>query len=148
MNKHIAQRIAIARLVAKSSPCPRAQVGAVLFRPDSWAVVADGYNGPPRGGGALCGGDQCERDAGDVRSGERCEVGCHHAETNALMNALRHGAGTLDAWLVTTRAPCLMCAKCIHHAGVARVYVPDDAEKSGEGVVYLRRAGVEIEIYE
>ena len=148
-DKHVGQRIAIAHLIARSSPCPRAQVGAVIFHPESWAIVSDGYNGPPRGGGHLCGGDVCHRTERGVASGERCEVGCHHAETNALMNALRHGAATLDAWMVTTRAPCLMCAKAVHHAGITRVYCPpeeegDGGEGGGDGVKYLKRHKVEV----
>ena len=73
-------------------------------------------------------------------------MGCHHAETNALMNALRHGAATLGAWMVTTRPPCLMCAKAVHHAGITRVYCPPEEEGVGEGdgVKYLKRHKVEV----
>ena len=50
MLKHIKLRIDQAKLLASCSPCPRGQVGAVIYDPESWAVIADGYNGPPRGG--------------------------------------------------------------------------------------------------
>jgi len=75
MNRHVEQRIKVARLIATSSPCPRGQVGAVIFREGSWVIVSDGYNGPPRGGGHLCGGDSCHRVERGIESGERCEIG-------------------------------------------------------------------------
>ena len=141
MNKHIASRIKVARIISESSPCPRAQVGCVLFEPHSWVIISDGYNGPPRGGGHLCGGDACQRDELKIKSGSRCELGCHHAEINALMNAVRRGALTLKAWAVSTRDPCLMCAKALHHAGIARIYVP---EATSAGCDYLKKYGVEV----
>ena len=51
----------------------------------------DGYNGGPRGGGDLCGGDECLRDTMNVKSGTRVEIGCHHAEMNLICNAAANG---------------------------------------------------------
>ena len=45
MSKHIMARLRQAELLSKISPCPRGQVGAVLFEPDSWVIISDGYNG-------------------------------------------------------------------------------------------------------
>jgi dCMP deaminase len=143
--KHIIMRLRQATVVAESSPCPRARVGAVLFMPETWEVVADGYNGPPRGGGELCGGDVCTRDEAKVESGTRCEVGCAHAEFNAVANAARRGASTYGSWCAVTHPPCLMCAKLLHHAGVARVIVKDLRVYGGEGVAYLEQHGVYVE---
>jgi len=145
MNRHVEQRVKVARLIAESSPCPRGQVGAVIFRDQSWVIVSDGYNGPPRGGGHLCGGESCHRVERGIASGERCEIGCHHAEINALINAVRQGASTLDAHMISTRDPCLMCAKSIHHSGIARIYVPDG---TSEGCAYLRKHKIEIELFD
>jgi len=137
--KHIELRIRTAQAVADASPCPRGRVGCVLFDPCGWASVSDGYNGAPRGGGRLCGGDQCNRDQQGIESGTRCEVGCHHAEANALMNASRRGISTYGTWCAVTRDPCLMCAKLLHHAGVMRVYAPEGVS---DGCEYLKKHGV------
>ena len=69
----------------------------------------DGYNGGPRGGGALCGGDTCLRDDKAVQSGTRMEIGCHHAEMNVICNAAANGIQTQGAWLLVTGEPCVLC---------------------------------------
>ena len=140
MNKHYKLRIQGAKLLASMSPCPRGQVGAVIFDPSSYAVVADGYNGPPRKGGKLCGGDTCTRTC---LSGTEIQIGCHHAEMNALCNAARHGASTLGMVMAITCEPCLLCAKLIHHAGIKTViYVPGGYKKSG--TKYLDKHGIKL----
>jgi dCMP deaminase len=146
MNKHILARLNQAQMLGELSPCPRGHVGAVLFEPESWVVISDGYNGPPRGGGDLCGGDHCERDAKQIISGTMTEVGCHHAELNAIVNAARRGNSTLGAWLAVSRTPCLNCAKAIHHSGVTRVYVITESqvELTCKGSAYLDEHGVEV----
>lgn len=123
-DKHLALRIDQAHLIARASPCPRGQVGCVLIEPQSKTIVSDGYNGGPRGAGPLCAGEHCIRNIKEIESGENCEIGCHHAEANALVNASRRGQATEGAWALITRDPCLMCAKLLHHAGIARVYAP------------------------
>ena len=141
--KHIELRINQAKLLASCSPCPRGQVGAVIFEPLSWAVVADGYNAPPRGGSKLCHSDHsCSRIDLKIISGQRVEIGCHHAESNAIVNASRRGASTLDCSLAVTRSPCLNCAKLIHHAGITTVYSPDDGEQPG--INYLMKHDVKV----
>ena len=148
MNKHIVARLLQAQMLSELSTCPRGKVGAVIFEPVSWVIISDGYNGPPRGGGDLCGGDHCERDARQIISGTMTEVGCHHAELNAIVNAARRGASTLGAWLAVSRAPCLNCSKIIHHAGIKRVYVITDFEAlECVGAKYLREHNVEVMIW-
>lgn len=137
-------RLNQATVVADTSPCPRAQVGAVIFMPNTWEVVSDGYNGPPRKGGDLCGGHVCTRDELSITSGTRCEQGCAHAEFNAVANASRRGASTLGAWCAITHPPCLMCAKLLHHAGIEKVFVASLGKYSGEGTEYLERHGIPV----
>jgi dCMP deaminase len=145
MNKHIIARLKQAQMLSELSACPRGKVGAVIFEPNSWVIISDGYNGPPRGGGHLCGGDLCERDARQIISGTMTEVGCHHAESNAIINAARRGSSTLGAWLAVSRTPCLNCAKAIHHAGIERVYViTEQRALDCVGAEYLKEHGVEV----
>ena len=104
----------VARTIAKQSPCPRAKVGAVIFRADRKAVVSTGYNGQARKSDSiLCGGSCCDRDRLGIPSGERIEIGCIHAEINAIANATYEGIALADACIVITAPPCLMCSKMI-----------------------------------
>lgn len=144
-DKHVAIRIEQCLALAKASNCPRRKFGALLVDPDRNVILMDGYNGGPRGGGRLCGGETCLRDDLQVRSGERMEVGCHHAEMNVICNAAANGVPTRGAWLIVTGEPCAMCAKMIHHAGIARVLVVEGGYLGENGVRYLGDHGVEVQ---
>jgi len=60
--KHVAIRVEQCLALAKASNCPRRKFGALLLDPERNVILMDGYNGGPRGGGELCGGDRCLRD--------------------------------------------------------------------------------------
>jgi dCMP deaminase len=108
-------------------------------------ILMDGYNGGPRGGGTLCGGDVCLRTEQEIPSGTRLEIGCHHAEMNVICNAAANGVSTRGAWLIVTGEPCQMCAKLIHHAGIVRVILVTDGYAGENGVQYLEAHGVEVQ---
>ena len=140
--KHLRVRIAQCDLIASSSPCPRRKVGAVIVDPITNVVISEGYNGTPRGSrDHLCGGSTCKREDYDIASGTQNDVGCHHAEMNAILNATRTGNSTLGKWLIVNCDPCLMCAKAIHHSGIIRVYCPN---QSGTGLNYLKENQVQL----
>ena len=75
--KHINIRVEQCLALAKASACTRRTFGALLLDPERNVVLMDGYNGGPRGGGQLCGGDRCLRDELNIPSGTRMEVACH-----------------------------------------------------------------------
>jgi len=115
--------VQIADILAQLSPCPRARVGAVIIRPVRWSPLSTGFNGPPRQSDRqLCGGSCCDRDRLEIASGRDTQIGCHHAEINAISNAAFEGVRLEGSWLICTAPPCLMCAKMIHHAGIERVF--------------------------
>ncbi|MFO0685211.1 MAG: deaminase [Sandaracinus sp.] len=143
-DKHVRIRIAQCLALAEASNCPRRKFGALLLDPDRNVILMDGYNGAPRGGGTLCGGEVCLRDVQKVPSGTRIEIGCHHAEMNVICNAAASGVACRGAWLIVTGEPCLMCSKLIHHAGIARVLVVEGGYVGDNGVSYLRDHGVEV----
>ena len=145
-DKHLKIRIEQCLALAKASNCPRAKFGSLLVDPDRNVILMDGYNGGPRGGGDLCGGEVCLRDTENVVSGTRVEVGCHHAEMNVICNAAANGVPTKNAWLIVTGEPCMMCAKLIHHAGVTRVIVVDGGFGGANGVDYLNSHGVVVQM--
>lgn len=143
--KHLKIRIEQCLALAKASNCPRRKFGALLLDPTRNVVLMDGYNGGPRGGGELCGGESCLRDTQSVKSGTQIEVGCHHAEMNVICNAAASGVATDGAWLIVTGEPCMMCSKLIHHAGIGRVIVVDGGYGGFNGVGYLEQHGVDVQ---
>ena len=143
--KHLRIRIEQCLVLAKASNCPRRKFGALLLDPERNVVLMDGYNGGPRGGGDLCGGETCLRDDLNIASGTRVEIGCHHAEMNVICNAAANGVATKGAWLIVTGEPCMMCAKLIHHAGITRVVVVDGGFGGENGVSYLEQHSVEVQ---
>ncbi len=144
-DKHIRIRIAQCLALAQASNCPRRTFGALLLDPERNVILMDGYNGAPRGGGRLCGGEVCLRETGAIPSGTRTEIGCHHAEMNVICNAAASGVATRGAWLIVTGEPCLMCAKLLHHAGIARVMVVLGGYAGDNGLAYLQAHGVDVD---
>ena len=144
-DKHLAIRIQQCLALAKASNCPRRKFGALLVDPARNVILMDGYNGGPRGGGRLCGGEECLRDTHNVVSGTRVEIGCHHAEMNLICNAAANGVSTNGAWLIITGEPCMMCAKLIHHSGISKVVIVDGGFMGENGIEYLVSHGVEIQ---
>lgn len=149
-SKYITTRIEQCKILSKQSTCTRRKIAAMLIDPDTNSIVSDGYNGPPRGGGELCGGTHCNRDTQSIRSGTRLEIGCHHAELNCILNAARTGNSTTGKVLIVTAEPCLMCAKAIHHAGITVVYIVRGGYSGSAltGVNYLNTNLIETIFYD
>lgn len=81
-----------------------------------------------------------------IKSGTRYELGCHHAEMNVITNAAAQGVACDGAWLIVTGEPCVLCAKLIHHAGIAKVICVDGGFIGGTaGPEYLKKHGVAVE---
>ena len=140
-------RIEQCNLLAQASPCNRRKVSALILDPITNSIISDGFNGNPRKSqGTLCGGQVCLRDTQEVKSGTQNDVGCHHAEMNAILNACRVGQATQGKVLIVNCDPCLMCAKAIHHAGITKVYCPLDMEGvHNQGIGYLLENKIELE---
>jgi len=83
-----------------------------------------------------------------IKSGTHMEKGCHHAEFNVIANAAAGGVKTAGAWLIITGEPCMMCAKLLHHAGIARVVVVAGGYAGSNGIDYFNEHGVEVEYVE
>ncbi|MCX7020302.1 MAG: dCMP deaminase family protein [Candidatus Sumerlaeota bacterium] len=105
----------IAREVSTRSTCDRKHVGAVIVRDKN--ILSTGYNGSIRGL------PHCD-EAGHDMEGGHC-VRTVHAETNAIIQAARHGVRIEDADIYTTASPCWECFKLIANAGIRRIYYHD-----------------------
>ena len=132
----------IVELVSRRSTCLRRAVGAGLVR--DRRILASGYNGAPS---KLqhCLEIGCLRDQLHVPSGERHEL-CRglHAEQNAIIQAALHGVSAKGATLYCTHHPCVICAKMIINAGIARIVIRDSY---GDALAadMLREAGISVE---
>lgn len=119
--------LSLAEVALERSTCLRRRYGAVIVNHDE--IVSSGYNGAPRGDANCCDTGLCEREAKQVPKGERYELCVAvHAEQNAIISASRKEmlGGTL--YIVgketdgsfANPTPCLICARMLKNAGVAR----------------------------
>ena len=108
--------VAIAKIVATRSTCPRASVGAVIVRNNR--IISTGYNGAPAGK------PHCT-EVGCLMENEHCQRAIH-AETNAVAIAARFGVSvegaTLYYWDSLGRAAnsCVKCLQIMEAAGIAK----------------------------
>jgi dCMP deaminase len=132
--------------LASCSPCSRRQYGAVLIDPERNQIIAEGYNGGPRGSklGDLCGGNICLRTVQQIESGTSIEIGCHHAEMNLICNVAASNASARDAWLFVNGEPCIMCAKLIAQAGIVKVITIRGGYTDNNGIHYLQQNNVDV----
>lgn len=80
-----------------------------------------------------------------IESGRELQVGCYHAEANAITNAAAMGAATAGKWIIVTGEPCLACAKLIHHAGIAQVICVRGGYKgAGDGIEHLNEVKIPV----
>jgi dCMP deaminase len=112
--------LAIAKIVSTRATCPRKSVGAVLVKDRN--VLATGYNG------SVSGFDHCT-DKGCLIVDNHC-LRTVHAETNAILQAAKHGTALAGATCYVTHAPCINCLKNLLNAGVGAIiygehYGPD-----------------------
>ena len=118
----------IAAAVARRSTCLRRQYGAVIVKNDE--IVATGYNGAPRGDENCCDVGSCWRERNNIPHGEQYEkCVAVHAEQNAIISASRRDMLGSTLYLsgfeagrpIEDATPCLICARLIKNAGIARV---------------------------
>ena len=122
----------IAKEWGQLSYCKRKQVGAIIVK--DRMIISDGYNGTPSGFENCC-----EDDAGLTK------WYVLHAEANAISKVARSTQSCEGATLYITLSPCKDCSKLIHQSGIKRV-VYHEEYKDSEGIDFLRKAGVEIEL--
>lgn len=145
--KHKLVYMKICETLSTLSECLRSdrRFGAVLVDPKANTILATGYNGYIRGGTTHCGGEGvCLRETMNIKSGERMEIGCIHAEENVLINASRQGISTVGTWLFLNGEPCILCSRRIVQCGIEKVFV-----KKGDypitGTDVLKKNGVAVE---
>jgi dCMP deaminase len=146
--KHMKAYMDICDVISQLSECLRKDrhFGAVLVDPVENVILSTGYNGYLRGGTTHCGGEEiCSRDFLKIKSGERLEIGCIHAEENAIINAGRQGISTKGAWLFVNCEPCMMCARRMVQNGIKKVVVKYHGYPI-HGMDILKGNGVEVQV--
>jgi dCMP deaminase len=102
----------IALDVSERSTCDRKHVGAVIVRDKN--ILSTGYNG------SVSGLPHCD-DVGHIMENGHC-VATIHAESNAIIQAAKHGTSIDSASIYTTASPCWSCFKLIVNSGMRRIF--------------------------
>jgi len=135
----------IASVVAERSTCRRHHMGAVAVK--NKHILTTGYNGAPAGG-KDCLELGCIRDEMNIESGTQQEI-CRaiHAEQNVIIQAGLHGVSLEGSTVYCTHTPCVLCAKMLINAKIARS-VSFGKYNDDRFIELFREAGIEVDIKE
>ena len=131
--------------VATRSTCIRRNYGAVLVK--NGDIISTGYNGNVRGAEHCVDIGICQRELLKIDHGTRYEL-CEaiHAEQNAIINAARSGVSTIGSTLYVTGYPCIMCARFVVNAGIDKVFAYQGEDRYTEGLDFLNKNGVSVNV--
>jgi dCMP deaminase len=133
----------IASVVAERSTCRRHHIGAIAVRDKH--ILTTGYNGAPAGA-KDCLELGCLRDELGIPSGTRHEI-CRaiHAEQNVIIQAGLHGVSLERSTVYCTHTPCVLCAKMLVNAKIAR-FVSFGKYSEDNFIEIFKEAGIEVDI--
>jgi dCMP deaminase len=98
-------------VAAKRSHDKQTQVGAILVKNDSGAIIATGFNGFVRGAP--------DSVLPNTRP-DKYEF-MMHAEENIISHCTRHGISALNTTLYCTLSPCARCTRLLWQSGITKV---------------------------
>lgn len=128
--------LAMLKLTASRSTCPRRQVGAIITDVKG-VVLAMGYNGVPRGF-PHCIDNPCEGARDEPGNSSRCLA--VHAEQNALLQCSDLNRAYT---MYVNCTPCFTCAKMISNTGIRRIVCLENyPDKMGRDT--LDRRGIQV----
>jgi dCMP deaminase len=135
----------IASVVAERSTCRRHHMGAIAVRDKH--ILTTGYNGAPAGA-KDCLELGCLRDEQGIPSGTRTEI-CRaiHAEQNVIIQAGLHGVSLEGSTVYCTHTPCVLCAKMLVNAKIAR-FVSFGKYDDDRFIDIFREAGIQVDMKE
>ena len=133
----------IASVVGERSTCRRHHMGAIAVRDKH--ILATGYNGAAAGL-KDCLELGCLRDELGIPSGTRHEI-CRaiHAEQNVIIQAALHGVSLEGATVYCTHTPCILCAKMMVNARIARS-VSFGKYSDDQFIALFKEAGIQVDI--
>ena len=148
MDKWDARFMELAEVISGWASCYQQdrKIGAVIVK--NKRIVTTGYNGAPAGIKTCVERGECLRKKLGIASGTKHEI-CYaiHAEQNAIIQAAKLGSSIDGATLYCTHQPCVICAKMIVNAGIARV-VYEEGYPDEFAMKIFAEAGVLVERYE
>ncbi len=129
--------IDVAKTVAARSTCVRVPQGIGCVLVYDRQILSTGYVGSIRGA------DHCtevgclldEKTGGCVRT--------VHAETNAILQAARHGVSIEQATAYTTMSPCWDCFKAFANGGIKRIVYFTQYRTVDRQLEYSKKLGIE-----
>jgi dCMP deaminase len=147
MDKWDKRFMELTRQVALWSSCyqENRKVGAVIVKDKR--IITTGYNGAPSGIKSCAQKGECLRRKLNIESGTKHEI-CFavHAEQNAIIQAAKLGISINGATLYCTHQPCVICAKMIINAGIARV-VYENGYPDEFSLLLFNEAEIKVEKY-
>ncbi len=146
-DKWDARFMELAWVISNGASCFQSnrKIGCVIVK--NKRIVTTGYNGAPAGIKTCVERGECLRQKLSIASGTRAEL-CYaiHAEQNAIIQAAKLGSSIDGATLYCTHQPCVICAKMIVNAGIARV-VYEEGYPDEFALEIFKEAGVELVRY-
>ncbi len=135
----------IASVVAERATCERHHMGAIAVRDKH--ILTTGYNGAPAGA-KDCLELGCLRNQLKIPSGTRQEM-CRaiHAEQNVIIQAGLHGVSLEGSTVYCTHTPCVLCAKMLVNAKIAR-FVSFGKYSDDTFIGLFKEAGIKVELKE
>jgi dCMP deaminase len=135
----------IASVVSERSTCRRHHMGAIAVRDKH--ILTTGYNGAPAGA-KDCLELGCLRDELGIPSGTRQEI-CRaiHAEQNVIIQAGLHGVSLEGSTVYCTHTPCVLCAKMLVNAKIAR-FVSFGKYEDDRFIEIFKEASIKVDIKE
>ncbi|MCY0871039.1 MAG: dUTP diphosphatase [Firmicutes bacterium] len=128
-------------VIARRSTCLRKKVGAVIVV--DRRIISHGYNGVVSGEAHCCDTGKCLKDL----AGREDYKPCVHAEQNAICVCAKRGLAVKGGTLYVNADICVTCAKLIVSCELARVVVRRDFKGTAEGIEFLRRHGIAVDLW-
>ena len=122
-SKFITAHLQVAKVYGQLSSAERLKVGCIIVKDDR--IISIGYNGMPSGASNVC----------EENGKTKPEV--LHAEANAITKLARSTESSDGAYMFTTYAPCLECAKLIYQSGIKEFHYEYNY-RSQEGIDFLK----------
>ena len=120
-SKFIKAYAKIAEEIASLSHSKKLKVGAIIVKDNR--ILSVGYNGMPAGWDNVCEEPHYEEGEHEPVITYQTRPEVLHAEMNCLMKVAASTESSKDAVMFCTHTPCIDCAKAIHQAGIAEVYI-------------------------
>ena len=122
-SKFIEAHLKVAKVYGELSSATRLKVGCIIVKDDR--IFSIGYNGMPSGASNVC-----------EKNGET-KPELLHAEANAITKLAKSTESCDGAYMFTTYAPCLECAKLIYQSGIKELHY-EYGYKNEDGVNLLK----------